>query len=63
MMRWINWSTVISNEKIPTGSRLSKQKFSTMLRAKAVFPIAGRAARMIKLEGLNPLIILSRSKK
>ena len=34
-----------------------------MLRAKAVLPMEGRAARMTRLEGWNPLMMSSRSRK
>ena len=41
----------------------STAAFRIKLKAKAVLPIAGRAARMIKSEDCHPLVILSRSLK
>ena len=45
------------------GKLFLKQMFSAMFIARAVFPMAGRAARIIRLELLKPLSILSRSLK
>ena len=54
-MRCRSCSAVISREKMPTGRLFLKQMFSAMLRASAVFPIAGRAARIIRLEGAESI--------
>ena len=58
-----NWLAGISNEKIATGSSDLKATLWAIFKAKAVFPIAGRAAKIIKSPFWSPDVILSKSLK
>ena len=49
----------ISRLKIATGKPLRNATFSAMFSASAVFPIEGRAARIINSEGCKPAVSLS----
>src|SRR5208282_1885110 len=53
-MRWTNCSLDISREKIATGTLCPRQAFSAMDTAKALFPIDGRPAMMIKSDFCKP---------
>ena len=56
----------ISRLKTATGSGLCssvllpREMFSAMFKANDVFPMPGRAARMIRFAGLSPMRIVSR---
>ena len=59
--RWASSASAISSEKSATGLPCSTAAFSAMLHTSALFPIAGRAATMIRFPGWNPPVISSRS--
>ena len=58
--RLTNCTLDISNEKIATGKLYSTAIFFAIESTKAVFPIAGRAAIMIKSDFCHPEVIWSR---
>ena len=49
--------------KVAPGASERVATYLAMFSAKAVLPIAGRAATMIRSEGCNPLVLWSRSAK
>ena len=53
----------ISSVKSATGTSWRMARFCAMQRARADFPIDGRAARMIRLPGCSPEVSLSSSRK
>lgn len=61
--RFTSCTSAISKEKIITFLLKSNAALRIKLRAKAVLPIAGRAARMIKSDGCQPEVMRSRSLK
>ena len=62
-MRLTNCTFAISSEKKAIGMFWSTAMFFAMLSAKAVLPIAGRAARITRSEFCQPEVILSNSWK
>ena len=60
-MRLSSASFDISSEKTATTLPSRTAAFSAMLMAKAVLPIEGRAAMMIRSDFCRPLVISSRS--
>ena len=63
MKRWASSTSDISSEKKATGLLLLTATFSAMLATRALLPIAGRAATMIRLPGWKPPVIASMSRK
>jgi len=59
IIRLTNSTLLISREKKPIGIPLSIAKFFAIVTTKAVLPIAGLAAIIIKLDGCQPAVILS----
>jgi hypothetical protein len=62
-IRVANWAPPISIENTPTGKPESTATFSAMFSAKAVFPMEGRPATMIRSPGWKPEVFWSRSMK
>ena len=60
-MRISSASLDISSEKTPITLPSITAAFSAMFMAKAVLPIDGRAAMMIRSDGCNPLVSRSSS--
>ena len=58
--RWASSESDISSEKKATGRSSWTETCSAMLATKPDLPIPGRAARMIRLPGWKPPVILSR---
>ena len=63
MKRCASSTSDISSEKKATGWLCFIVTFSAMLATSALFPIAGRAATMIRLPGWKPPVIASMSRK
>ncbi len=63
MKRWASSTSDISSEKKATGLLRLTATFSAMLATRALLPIAGRAATMIRLPGWKPPVIASMSRK
>ena len=63
MKRWASSDSDISSENSATALCAPSAAFSAKLAISADFPIDGRAARMIRLPGWKPPVILSRSSK
>src|ERR1700742_600199 len=63
MKRWASSTSDISSEKKATGLSRLTATFSAMLATRALFPIAGRAATMIRLPGWKPPVTASMSRK
>ena len=61
--RWVTSSRDISIENTATGNPSRMPTCDAMLSASEVFPMPGRAARMIRLDGWKPAVILSMSLK
>ena len=62
-IRIANCAPPISIENTPTGRPVSTATFSAMFSAKAVLPIDGRPATMIRSPGWKPEVFWSRSAK
>ncbi len=62
-MRRTSCSLAISSEKMPTVSPVLMDAYCAMLRHSDVFPIAGRAATMMRSPFCRPLVFSSRSTK
>ena len=63
MKRWASSTSDISSEKKATALFALTATFSAMFATSALFPIAGRAATMIRLPGWKPPVIASMSRK
>ena len=63
MKRWASSPSDISSENSATALSDVSAAFSAKLAMSADFPIAGLAARMIRLPGWKPPVMLSRSSK
>ncbi len=61
--RKASWLADISIENTATALPVLSEEYSAMFSASEVFPIAGRAARMIRSEGCNPAVSASKSMK
>ena len=61
MKRWASSPSPISSENSATALLECSAAFSAKLTISADLPIDGRAARMIRLPGWKPPVIVSRS--
>ena len=59
--RFTSWTLLISSEKIATGMLRSTAMFFAIESTKAVLPMAGRAAMMMRSGVCQPEVILSRA--
>ncbi len=59
--RWVSSMWLISREKSSVGTFILMPAWATMPRAKAVFPMDGRAPTTIRLDGCRPDSSSSRS--
>lgn len=59
MSRLTNWTLLISSENIATGIFMSTAIFFAIDSTKAVFPMAGRAAIIIRSDFCQPDVSLS----